>query len=42
MFDEKDVAPYRAVSGSSNSDVDSQWNELLDSKCLRTTRFSSY
>ena len=32
MFDEKDTAPYQAVNGSSNSAVDAQWNELLDSK----------
>jgi len=30
IFDEKDIAPYRTVNGSSNSDVDDQWNELLD------------
>jgi hypothetical protein len=34
MFEEKDTAPYRAINGSSNSKVDDQWNDLLDSKTL--------
>ena len=42
MFEEKDVAPYRAVNGSTNSDVDDQWNELLDSKEVCTTELSTY
>lgn len=40
MIDEKDTAPYRAVNGSSNSDVDDKCNELLNSKDVRT-KFST-
>jgi hypothetical protein len=40
MFYEKDTAPYRVVNGSSNSDVDDKWNELLNSKDVRT-KFST-
>lgn len=42
MLDEKDTAAYQAVNGSSNSDVDDQWNELLDSKDVQTTILSTY
>jgi hypothetical protein len=42
MLDEKETAPYQAVNGSSNSDVDDEWNELLDSKDVRTTKLSTY
>ena len=42
LFDEKDIAPYRAINGSSNSDVDHQWNELLDSMDVCATNFTTY
>lgn len=31
MLEERDTKPYQAINGSSNSDVDDHWNELLDS-----------